>query len=171
MAADDLAEREPVDHDRVAELVGAAAYGSILVLSGLVLLEVTDVGVGHSLEVVLGVGVATWIAHLFAELLAEHARHDRLLRWAEVGRAAVDGSPILIVTILPAAALFLGRIEVIGYDTARTLAIVVALAQLSLIGALVGHLSPSTTRSAWSFAAVVAMAGVVVVAVEVALSH
>ncbi|MET0901840.1 MAG: hypothetical protein ABWZ52_01245 [Acidimicrobiales bacterium] len=171
MTADDLVRAEPVDHDRVAELIGGAAYGSILLLSGLVLLEATDIGTRHGLEVVLGIGMATWIAHLFAELLAEHARHNRPLRWAEVGRAAVDGSPILLVTILPAAALLLGRIDVVGYDTARTLAIVVALAQLSLVGALVGHLSPNTTRPAWSFAAVVALAGVVVVAVEVALSH
>ena len=85
MTADDRVRGEPVGPDRVAELVGAAAYGSILLLSGLVLLEATDVGIGHGLEVVLGIGVATWIAHLFAELLAEHARHDRLLRWAEVG--------------------------------------------------------------------------------------
>jgi hypothetical protein len=157
--------------ERLGELVSSAAYGSILVLTGLALLDVPDDGVRHGLEVVVGIGLATWIAHLFAEVLAEHVHHDRLVAWAEVRGAAADGSPILIVTVLPALALLLGRVEVVGYDTARTLAVVVALAQLSAIGAIVGHLSPNTTRSAWSFAAIVAAAGVVVVALEVALGH
>ena len=46
-------------------------------LAALSAIEVTEVGEGHSAELVLGVGLATWIAHLFAELLAEHVRLGR----------------------------------------------------------------------------------------------
>jgi hypothetical protein len=166
--------REPAldpRRERRAERIGAAAYGTVLVLTALALVEVTDVGTGHGVELVAGVGVATWIAHLFAELLAEHVRHDRPLTWAQVTAAAADGSPIFIVTVLPALALLLGSVDLVSDETARTLAILLALAQLSLIGAVVGRLSPTTTSSAWGFAAVVAAAGIVVVGLEVALGH
>ena len=157
--------------ERLAERVDAAAYGSILVLSTLALVKVTDVVTGHAAELVFGVGAATWIAHLFAELLAEHVRRDEPLTWTQLGHAARDGSPILMVTILPALALVIGGTDLMADDTARTLAIVVALAQLSVLGAVVGHHSPANTASAWVFAGVVAGAGLVVVALEVALSH
>ena len=157
--------------ERLAERVGAAAYGSILVLTSLALMRASDLVARHSIEVVVGVGAATWIAHLFAELLAEHVRRDEPLAWTQVGHAARDGSPILMVTVLPALALLVGSADVLADETALTLAIIVALAQLSLIGAVVGHFSPANTASAWTFAAIVAIAGVVVVALEVALSH
>jgi len=157
--------------ERLAERVGAAAYGSVLVLTTLAVVRATDVVTGHGSELVVGVGVATWIAHLFAELLAEHVRRDEPLTWTQLGHAARDGSPILAVTVLPALALVLGGANVIADETAVTMAIVVALAQLSLIGGVVGHYSPANTAPAWTFAATVAIAGVIVVALEVALSH
>ena len=157
--------------ERLAVRIDAAAYGTVLVLSALAVMRVTDVGTGHGSEVVLGVGLATWIAHLFAELLADHVRHDEPLSSAQIGHAAADGFPIVMASVLPAVALLVGRLEVVDDEVARTGAILVAILQLSLIGAIVGHLSPSTTRSAWGFAAVVAVAGIAVVGVEVALSH
>ena len=44
----------------------------------------------------------------------------------ELARAAVDGSPILASTLLPAAVLLLGRLDVMTDQTARVAAIVVA---------------------------------------------
>ena len=95
--------------ERLAERIGAAAYGTVLVLSALALVEVTEVGIGHGVELVVGVGLATWIAHLFAELLAEHVRHDRaahLAAGAAGGRRRQSRSSWS--TVLPAAALLLG---------------------------------------------------------------
>src|SRR3954447_4500668 len=54
---------------RLGDLVSAAAYGTILVLAALSVLDIRQVGLGYSAELIAGVGVATWVAHIFAELL------------------------------------------------------------------------------------------------------
>ena len=160
------------DHrERLGERIGAAAYGTVLVLVALSAIEVTDVGEGHSSELVFGVGVATWIAHLFAELLGEHVRHGEAVSWAETRRAAIDGSPILASTILPATILLLGRFEALAYGSARNLAILAAVLQLSLIGAIVARSTPGSPTPAWTFAISTALAGIAVVALKVALGH
>jgi hypothetical protein len=115
--------RAPVE--RRAERISAAAYGTVLVLAALAAIEVGEIAEGRSSELVLGVGLATWIAHLFSELLAEHVRHGEQVSWSEARRAAIDGSPILASTILPATILFLGRIDVLSHESSRSLAILV----------------------------------------------
>lgn len=157
--------------ERLAELVGAGTYGTVLSLAALSVVGVSDVAAGHGAELVAGVGVATWLAHLFAELLADHVRHDEPLRAANVASAMLDGSPILVATILPAVALLLGRLDVLGDQTARIVAIVVAVLQLLAIGLVVGRLSPSRPEAGWIFAAGAAGAGIVVVALTVVLGH
>jgi hypothetical protein len=163
--------RADLPKDRLAERIGAAAYGSVLVLAALGAVDVADVAEGHSVALVAGVGVATWIAHLFAEILADHVRHDEPLARPEIRRAAIDGLPILSVTVLPAISLFAGRIDVVDEETARTLAILVALAQLGLVGAIVAHVTDVEARNAWSFAAFVMAVGIAVVVLKVALGH
>ena len=164
-------QRARAPWDRLATRIDAAAYGTVLVLVALSTIDITEIGVGHSSELVFGVGLATWIAHLFAELLGEHVRHGEAVSWAEARRASIDGSPILASTILPALVLFLGRIDLIDDGTARNLAILVAVLQLSLIGGIVARSTPGSPTPAWTFAISTAVAGVVVVALKVALGH
>ena len=166
-----VATSERVPRERLAELVSAASYGSVLVLAALSVIGVSDVALGHGAEVVAGVGLATWIAHLFAELLGEHVRHADPLRRDQVTRAIVDGSPILASTVLPALVLLLGRLDVLYDDVARIVAIVVAVLQLFAIGALVAHLAPARSADRWIFAAVTASIGVAVVVLTVLLGH
>ncbi|HKE71977.1 MAG TPA: hypothetical protein VKB57_00070 [Acidimicrobiales bacterium] len=160
-----------VPRERQAELVSAGTYGTVLVLAAISVIGVGDVEAGHGAELIAGVGVATFLAHLFAELLGEHVRHDEPVRTAHVTAAAVDGSPILAATVLPAVALLLGRLDVVGADTARLAAIVVAVLQLVGLGLLVGRLAPARQAAGWVFAAGAAVAGVVVVVLTVALGH
>jgi len=157
--------------ERVAQLVSAAAYGSVLVLAALAVIGVSEVAEGHGAELVAGVGVATWIAHLFAELLGNRVLHPHRLHWGEAGEAALDGAPILAATVLPAFALMLGRLDVLGDATARNLAILLAVAQLLAIGVYVGHVAPSHQGSRWSYAAVVLGVGASVVALTTLLGH
>jgi hypothetical protein len=141
------------------------------VLVALSAIEVTDIGEGHSSELVLGVGVATWVAHLFAELLGEHVRFGAAVSRVEVRRASIDGSPILIATVLPAVLLWFGRVDLLDHESARSLAILAGLLQLSLLGGIVARSTPGSPTPAWSFAISTAVAGVGVVALKVALGH
>jgi hypothetical protein len=160
-----------VPRDRLAELVSAGSYGCVLVLGGLTVLGVSDVALGQGAELVAGVGVATWVAHLFAELVGGHVDHPEPLRRREVERAAVDGSPILAAAVLPAIALLLGRLDVMNDATARVVAILVAIAQLLAIGAFVTSVAPARPTARWVFAAVVGGVGIAVVILTVLLGH
>jgi hypothetical protein len=157
--------------ERLAELVSAASYGTVLVLAALSVIGVSDVALGHGAELVAGVGGATWLAHLFAELLGGHVRHDEPLRSGEVRAAMADGSPILVSTVLPALVLLLGRLDVVGDPTARLVAILVAIVQLVAIGAFVGQRAAAPPAARWVFASATAAVGVTVVAVTVLLGH
>src|SRR4051794_5868712 len=79
-------ESRGVPGHRLAELVTAATYGSVLVLAALSAISVSDVALGHGAEIIAGVGVATWIAHLFAELLGSHVERSAPLHVDEVKR-------------------------------------------------------------------------------------
>jgi hypothetical protein len=164
-------EPDRIPRERRAELVSAASYGTVLVLAALSVISVSDVALGHGSELVASVGLATFLAHLFAELLGGHVRHDEPLGAGEVRRAMVDGSPILLASVLPAVVLTLGRLEVVSGDTARVLAMVVGVLQLVAIGAFVGRVAPGRSVARWTFTAVTALAGLLVVILSVGLGH
>ena len=151
--------------DRLSELISASSYGTVLVLGALCTITVTEVSVGYGLELVAGVGAATWIAHLFAELLAAHASKTRVLDRDEMWTAGVDGSPILASTVLPAGILMLGRIDLLPDGAARALAMVVGLGQLLAIGVLAGQLAPARRSTVWIFGAMTFAVGLGVVVV------
>jgi hypothetical protein len=162
---------EHIPRERLAELVSAASYGSVLVLAALSVIGVSEVALGHGAELVAGVGVATWLAHLFAELLGGHVEHVAPRERDEIVRAVVDGSPILAATVLPATVLLLARLDVLPDTAARVVAIVVAIAQLFGIGAVVARVAPTPPAARWTFAATTAVVGLVIVALTVALGH
>jgi hypothetical protein len=83
--------------------------------------------------------------------------------------AAVDGSPIVASTVLPA--IVLGRLNLIGDAAARIVAILVAVAQLLAIGVFVAHLARAPPMARWGFAAVVVGVGIAVVALTVLPGH
>jgi hypothetical protein len=162
---------EGLPRERLAQRVSAAAYGSVLVLAALAAVGIGEIDVGSGAELVAGVGLATWLAHLFAELVAGHVEDPEPLDRAHVRQAALDGSPILAATILPALVLFLGRLDMLPDRLARVLAIAVAVLQLLAVGALVGHVTPVKSKTKWIFAVATLGIGVVVVGLTIALGH
>jgi hypothetical protein len=164
-------EPDHLSSERRAELVSAAAYGTVLVLAALSVVGVSDVALGHGSELVASVGLATFLAHLFAEVLGDHVRRDEPMSAAELRRALVDGSPILVASVLPALVLMLGRLDKVSSTTARIAAILVAIVQLLAIGAYVARVAPGRSTAHWVYAAVTVVVGVAVVVLTVALGH
>lgn len=160
-----------IPRERLADLVSAASYGTVLVLAALTVVGVSDVALGHGAELVAGVGVATWLAHLFAEVLGGHVEHETPRGRDQIVRAVVDGSPILAATVLPAAMLVLARLDVLADGTARVAAIVVAVLQLFVIGAVVAAFAPTPPMARWTYAASTAGVGLAIVALTVILGH
>jgi hypothetical protein len=155
----------------LAEWVSAASYGSVLILVSLTLVDSDEVRSGVGWELVTGVGVATWIAHFYAEILGDHLRNPEAHQPNEIRRAMTDGSPILLAAVLPAFMLMLGRIEVLAPTAALWGAVGVALIQLVGLGVFVGWLVSGRRRYAWRYSVVTAIFGAIVVALMLALGH
>jgi hypothetical protein len=156
--------------DRLAERLSAASYGTILVLAALALIDANDVSSGLGWELVTGVGAATWIAHLYAELVGDHLRRGAALDRTEIARAAADGLPILLAAIPPAVMLLLGRVDVLDESAALLAALFIAVVQLVGIAAYVGSVHVRG-MNAWFFAATTAALGIGVVTLKLVLGH
>jgi hypothetical protein len=157
--------------ERLAERVSAATYGTVLVLAALPLIKVTDVSSGVGWELVTGVGVATYVAHAYAEVMGDHLRHESSLDRNELGRAMLDGVPILLAAVGPALVLGLASLDVITESVALWAAVIVAIVQLVVLGALVGWAVTDRRSQWWTYGIAAAAIGVVVVVVKLSLGH
>jgi hypothetical protein len=157
--------------ERLAERLGAASYGTVLVLVSLALIDADDVSSGLGWELVTGVGVATWLAHLYAEVVGDRVRRGAALDRREIAKAMVDGLPILLAAVPPAVMLFLGRLDVLDHDVALWAAVAIALGQLIGVGLFVGFSVSAPGVSLWPYAAVTAVIGIAVVTLKIALGH
>ena len=170
LGANTLARLARWPRDRLAERLSAASYGTILVLAALALIDPDDVSSGLGWELVTGIGAATWIAHLYAEVVGDHLRRGAALDRTEIGRAATDGLPILLAAIPPAVVLLLGRLEVLDERAALTGSLIIAVVQLVGIGAYVGSVHVRG-MNAWIFATATAAVGIGVVTLKLVLGH
>jgi hypothetical protein len=143
----------------------------VLVLAALPLIDTEEVSSGLGWELVTAVGVATWLAHLYAEIVGDHLRTNNPLDRAEVKIAMSDGLPILLAAVPPAIALMLGRLDVLEPEVAKWTAVAVAVLQLVAGGAFVGTVVSSNRGGVWRYAAATAVIGVAVVVLEVILGH
>jgi hypothetical protein len=156
---------------RLAERLTAACYGTVLVLATLAAIHVADVSDGLGWELVTGVGLATWIAHLYAEVVGEHVRHSTALNRREIATAMTDGLPILLAAVPPAAVLLLGRLEVLDEAVAHWVAVAVAFAQLVAVGLVVGSAVNARGDSGWPYAVTTIVIGVAIVGLKLVLGH
>lgn len=157
--------------ERLAERLAAASYGTILVLAALPLIHPDDVSSGLGWELVTGIGVATWVAHLYAEMVGDHIRHSSMLDRHEITVAMKDGLPILLAAVPPAVMLGLGRLEVLDERVALWLAVAVGFVQLVGVGIFVGSAVATRGARAWWFAAVTVAIGIVIVSIKLVLGH
>jgi hypothetical protein len=120
---------------------------------------------------VTGVGLATWIAHFYAEIIGDHLRNPEAHEPHEIRRAMADGSPILLAAVIPALMLGLGRVGVMEPAASIWWAVATALIQVVGLGVFVGLLVSGRRHYAWRYAAVTAAFGAIVVVLMVALGH
>jgi hypothetical protein len=158
-------------NEQLGEWVSSATYGTVLIIAALVVVDADDVASGWGWSLVTGVGVATWVAHLFAEVLGHHVRNPKFNRGHEVRMAMTDGFPILIAAVVPAVILGFGSVGVLEPRQALWFAVGAALLQLIGLGVFVGVVVPDDRSSSWRYAAMTAVLGTGVVILLVALGH
>ena len=143
----------------------------MLVLVALAAIDVDRVKSGLGWGLITGVGVATWIAHLYAEVVGAHLRYGRAVHRQEIVEAMVDGFPIPLAAVPPAAMLLLGRLDVVDPRVALWAAVTVAFVQLVGLGAYVGATVASRSAGAWLYAVATILIGVAVVGFKLVLAH
>ena len=143
----------------------------MLVLVALAAIDVDRVKSGLGWGLITGVGVATWIAHLYAEVVGAHLRFGRAVHRQEIVEAMVDGFPIPLAAVPPAVMLLLGRLDVLDPRVALWGAVFVAFVQLVGLGSYVGATVASRTARAWLYAVATILIGVAVVVFKLLLAH
>lgn len=124
------------------------------------------------MAVVVGTGVATYVAHVFSELIGHGVLHARRVRAADVRHELRIARPIMSSTAAPALALAAGWAGLYDSLSATLVAFGVVAACLALLGWVIARLggrAPSwrTFAAGLAFAA----AAVAIAAIKVFLTH
>jgi hypothetical protein len=159
-----------LDRERQAAMATAAVYGTVISLAALAGVSVSNIAHGIGFELVVGVGFATWIAHVFAELVGEQLLHAHAPEERDLARALVDSTPVLIAAIPPAAMVGLGQFEALDDQLALWLGVVVGILQLFAICFAVGSIS-GDRRDTWRYGVAATLVGVFVVVIKITLGH
>ena len=168
-----MTDTEIHERPRESQALGyaAAIYGSIVATSIVGALRVTHAPPSESTTALAATLVVLWLLHTWAAVSGEriHAGHRLSLR--RVKKLAREEWPIVEAGIGPVIALALGWAGVLDEDLATRLAIGIGIVQLFAWGFVLGR----RVYNGWFGALVSGVAngalGVVLVALEIAVSH
>ena len=151
-----------------ARRVSAWIYGTVLAIAGLTLVtpEMSDEGGGAA--ILIGIGVGTLLAHIFADLIGEEVRERRKLTNAERRELLRDLLPVLTGMIPPAVLLAIGTLPSVSGPWMLAAAFAITLLRLPLVAMIVA--ARTGRHVAWSLFVVTGL-GVVIVVVKVLVSH
>jgi hypothetical protein len=145
----------------------AAIYGTILVLAVLaVLSEEEELGPGRILAGILASSLVYWLAHVYAEVLADSLTGSRASLSRRVRHAAVREWPLVAAVATPAVPLLLGAIGLLSRSTALALTFAVALGSLIGWGYAAARATGQTPVKAVGSALLAGALGAVMVALK-----
>lgn len=152
--------------------IAGTVYGTIVVLA------VIGAG-GRALEndlwqlvaIVVTTVVVLWLAHVYAHGLGESLQAGRRLKRAEVRGVARRELAVVLAAVGPTAALVLGASGLLAGRTAERLAFAVGVATLAVQGLRYARVERLGGRGALVAVAVNVTLGLVLVLLEVLVSH
>lgn len=151
--------------DAAASRASAYVYGNILALAAVGVVDPHRAPDLHGVFVVLGTGVATFVAHVFSELVGHRVRHGEGATWAETLHEASLSRSILVSAALPAAALALAVPGWLPPQAAFWIAAGIVTVRLALLGYVLARVGGrgrtlGTLLTGFAFAAVCAVVAV-----------
>lgn len=156
---------------RTAGSVTEAIYGLILATSVIAVSREYDSSNAGLIGVtVLVTGVAFWLAHVYARVLARSITHHRMLDKAEVREALRHDWPLVEVTVPLVLILVLGAVDVVPDRAAILAATLAALVELAAAGAYAARTSGAGLRGTVLSAVIAVTLGSAVVLLK-ALVH
>ncbi len=160
----------PGDERRV-ERSAHAIYGLIIITSTLVMDRIVAEDWLTSLLVVWGAGIVLVLAHLYSALVAEVGSKGRFLSHAERHVLIVDNAPVLAAVVAPTLLLLavgLGWLELLP---ALDVAVAICIVALFMVGAVQVRKQGAGLAVRLGLGLLGGAIGIIVVALEVALSH
>jgi len=126
---------EKVGRGEMGERLGGFIYGTIVVLATLIAgARAYSHGIGHVALLVFLTTVVFWLAHVYADSLADSIRRSQRLSWHEVVEIARRESSIIEAAVTPVLLLILGKIGLFSENTAVWLAFAAGLVVLGAGG-------------------------------------
>ncbi len=132
--------RRRLTNDEIVGRSSAFVYGNVLILAALMALTLEDISHGHGVVVLLGTGLSTLVAHLFADAHAHRVRHGVKLTAEEWKHEFRNAVPILSATALPSVVLLLGMAGVLSELQAWVVAVGIIVARMIGQGLVIGRL-------------------------------
>ncbi|MBL7255758.1 hypothetical protein [Paractinoplanes lichenicola] len=131
---------ENISGERAAARISAYLYGNIIVFATLVPLREEDAVHGHSLTLVLGVALSTYLAHVFAEIVGHNARAGEPMSRAAIWHELRDSQPIASSAIVPCLLLAAAWAGWIDGGRATWISEIYLLVRMALVGLLIERL-------------------------------
>jgi len=129
------AGRERGRRGEMGERLGGFIYGTIVVLATLIAgSRAYSHGIGHVALLVVLTTVVFWLAHVYADSLADSIRRDQRLSWHEVVEIGRRESSIIEAAATPVLILILGKLGLFSENTAVWLAFAAGLVVLGAGG-------------------------------------
>jgi hypothetical protein len=121
--------------------------------------------------IVLTTASVLWVAHLYADGLAESISRRQHLSWAELREIAGEELGILIAAAVPAAALVLGALGIMRESAAVWLALALGLGTLAAEGVRYARIETLGRTATLGIVGANLAVGLLVVVLKVAVAH
>jgi len=151
--------RDGVSIIRARRRISAYVYGNITILAAVVAVDAAGVENGHGLLAVTATALATFIAHITADIISERVRPDHTPETPrhEVLAELRDATPIATSAAVPFLLLLLGTLGVLKDPLAQLAAAAAIIVRLAGVGFITQRLS-GRPRSAPAFWGGIALA-------------
>jgi hypothetical protein len=163
---------DPLTATTAASRAEAYLYGNILVLAAMATLRDDAVQSGHGALLVIGTAFSTYLAHVLAHWIGHQIRSEGRSDFAHLREGIRNAVPIATSALFPTAILLVGMWGWLEPLWALSLAITAVVVRFMVMGFVVGSLSGNkVSLSSFIAGVALAVAGLVVVAVKVVLTH
>ncbi|MGJ0117619.1 hypothetical protein ACQ7HM_00300 [Williamsia sp. MIQD14] len=168
----------PLSPERASARLSAYIYGTLLALAAVVVVDPAAIENGSAVLVVLGTTATTFLAHVFAEIVAGHSIPEATAHLEEPVRRRValeelrDAVPIASAGAFPAFFLALGWLDVLEPTWAFVLAGAGPILRMALVEIMIGRIrGQRPTLRVLVGGVATAVVAAAIVAVKVILTH
>ncbi|MEA2025246.1 MAG: hypothetical protein U9O18_01010 [Chloroflexota bacterium] len=160
-------EREEHEIERSSH----AIYGLVIITATLVAEREAAIDAVTSLLVLWGAGMVLLLAHLYSAAVAQAGERGRWLSHAERHLLILDNVPVLMALAVPSILILLAGVGVLELAVAIDVSIVLSIVALFVVGAYQAHKQGASLALKLGIGILGAMIGLVVILLEVILSH